>query len=262
MTEKTVEYRVEDGIAVLELNRPKANAYNLETLRELDDAILAARLDDGVHVIVLRGKGEKFFSAGADIEMLATQSNPFRYYFALYGHETLTRLENTPKLVIAALNGHAVGGGLEIAMACDLRIAKRDGGRLGLAEVNLGVMPGMGGTQRLPRWVGRAQALELAVTGRQLSFEEAQEIGLVQHIFDAENFFEQVLDYARQFVPPNKASFAVGRIKRAIHSGLEGALAEGLAFEREALLETFLSEDAAEGLTSNRARRMPQFKGR
>src|SRR5262249_36161235 len=160
-------------------------------------------------------------------------------------------------LVIAALNGHTVGGGLEIAMACDLRIAKRDGGRLGLAEVNLGVMPGMGGTQRLSRWVGRAPALELAATGRQLSFEEAQEIGLVQHIFDAENFFEQVLDYARQYVPPNKASFAVGRIKRAIHAGLEASLAEGLAFEREVLLETFMSEDAAEGLTANRARRTP-----
>lgn len=262
MTEKLIEYRVEDGVAVMELNRPKANAYTLEMLRELDEAVLSARHDDNVHVIVLRGKGEKFFSAGADIEMLASKSTQYRYYFALYGHETLTRLENTPKLVIAALNGHAVGGGLEIAMACDVRIAKRDGGRLGLAEVNLGVMPGMGGTQRLPRWVGRAQALELAATGRQLSFEEAKEIGLVNHIYESENFFEQALDYARQFVPPNKASFAVGRIKRAIHSGMESSLAEGLALERELLLETFQSEDAAEGLASNRARRMAQFKGR
>ncbi|MBI1745350.1 MAG: enoyl-CoA hydratase/isomerase family protein [Acidobacteria bacterium] len=257
-----IEYQVDNGVGIMALNRPKANAYTLEMLKELDEAILAARLDENVHVIVLRGKGEKFFSAGADIEMLTSHSTSYRYYFSLYGHETLTRLENTPKLVIAALNGHTVGGGLEIALACDIRIAKRDGGRLGLAEVNLGVLPGMGGTQRLPRWIGRAQALEMAATGRQLSFEEAHELGLVNHIYESENFFEQVLDYARQFVPPNKASFAVGRIKRAIHAGLDGSLSEGLALEREVLLEAFLSEDAAEGLAANRTRRTPQFKGR
>lgn len=257
-----VEYRVEEGIAILELNNPPANAYTYEMLRDLDEAILTSRFDDNVHVMILRGKGEKFFSAGADIGMLASKSTPFRYYFALYGHETLNRLENTPKLVIAALNGHTVGGGLEIAMAADVRIAKKDGGRIGLAESNLGVLPGMGGTQRLPRLVGKARALELATTGRVFPFEEALEIGLINHIYEAENFFEQVLEYARQFVPPNKASFAVGRIKRAIASGMEGSLSEGLALEREVLLEAFQSEDAAEGLNAHIAKRVAQFKGK
>src|SRR5436190_21415460 len=120
-----VEYWVQDGVAVLELNHPPANAYTLESLKQLDEAIVKARFDSNAHVIVIRGAGEKFFSAGADINMLSKGSTEFRNQFALYGHETLTRLENTPKLVIAAINGHCVGGGLEIAMACDLRIARK-----------------------------------------------------------------------------------------------------------------------------------------
>jgi enoyl-CoA hydratase/carnithine racemase len=152
-----LEYRVQDGIAILELNNPPANAYTLESLKQLDQAIVSARFDDGVHVLLIRGAGEKFFSAGADINMLSNAKDEFRNHFALFGHETLSRLENTPKLVIAAINGHCVGGGLEIAMACDIRIAKKNAGRTGLAEVNLGVIPGMGGTQRLPRLVGKAR---------------------------------------------------------------------------------------------------------
>src|SRR5439155_1482154 len=152
-------------------------------LKQLDEAIVKARFDENVHVLVLRGAGEKFFSAGADINMLSKESTEFRNQFALLGHETLARLENTPKLVIAAINGHCVGGGLEIAMACDLRIAKKNAGRTGLAEVNLGVIPGMGGTQRLPRLVGKARAMDLAASGRVIAFEEARDIGLINEIF-------------------------------------------------------------------------------
>ncbi len=256
-----VEYRTDGGVAVLELNNPPVNSYTYELLREFDDTICQARLDDNVHVLVIRGKGEKFFSAGADINMLAGKSSNYRYLFALYGQEVLLRLEHTPKLVIAAINGHAVGGGLEIAMACDIRIAKKDGGRLGLAEVNLGVLPGMGGTQRLPRLVGRGRAMELAATGRTIIFEEALEMGLINSIYEPENFFDQVLTYARQFAAPNKASFAVGKIKRAIAVGLESSLDEGLAFEREVLFQTFESEDAAEGLAAYREKRAAKFKG-
>ncbi len=256
-----VEYRIESGVAILELNNPPANSYTHELLREFDDAICQARMDDNVHVLVIRGKGEKFFSAGADINMLAGKSSNYRYLFALYGQEVLLRLEHTPKLVIAAINGHAVGGGLEIAMACDIRIAKKDAGRLGLAEVNLGVLPGMGGTQRLPRLVGRGKAMELAVTGRTFGFEEALEMGLINHIYEPENFFDQVLAYARQFAAPNKASFSVGKIKRAILVGMESSLDEGLAFEREVLFQAFESEDAAEGLAAYREKRAAKFKG-
>ena len=154
---------MDNGIAVLEINRPPVNSYTTELLKELDAAVLDARFNDNVHAIVITGKVEKFFSAGADINMLSSKSLGFKNNFALHGHEVLMRLENTPKIVIAAINGHAVGGGLEIAMACDIRIAKKEGGRVGLAEINLGVMPGMGGTQRLPRLVGKARAMELCV---------------------------------------------------------------------------------------------------
>jgi enoyl-CoA hydratase/carnithine racemase len=256
-----VEYRSQDGIAVIELNNPPANAYTLESLTQLDQAIVQARFDTHVHVLVIRGSGEKFFSAGADIHMLSGESTDFRNHFALFGHETLTRLENTPKLVIAAINGHCVGGGLEIAMACDIRIAKKNAGRLGLAEVNLGVIPGMGGTQRLPRLVGRARAVELAVTGRMIAFEEAHEYGLIQDIFEGDDFLEQIMDYARQFVAPNKASRAVGLIKRAIQSGIQGSLSEGLALERELLAQAFATGDASEGLKAYQEKRVAQFKG-
>src|SRR6201988_761455 len=155
---KMIECRVDNGIAVLEINRPPVNSYTTELLKELDAAILDARFDDNVHAIVITGKVEKFFSAGADINMLANKPLSFKNNFALHGHEVLMRLENTPKLVIAAINGHAVGGGLEIAMACDIRIARKEGGRVGLPEVNLGVLPGTGGTQRISRIIGRARS--------------------------------------------------------------------------------------------------------
>jgi enoyl-CoA hydratase len=257
-----IDYRAENGIAVLEFNNPPANAYTLESLKELDAGIMKARFDSTAHVIVLRGAGEKFFSAGADINMLSKESNEFRNQFALFGHETLSRLENTPKLVIAAINGHCVGGGLEIAMACDIRIAKKNAGRTGLAEVNLGVIPGMGGTQRLPRLVGKARAMDLAATGRMIAFEEALEFGLINEIFEGEDFFDQVLDYARQFVAPNKPSKAVGLIKRAIQTGLQGSQWEGLAFERELLAQAFATSDAAEGLSAYKDKRVARFEGK
>ncbi len=262
MAEDLVRYSVRDGIAILELNNPPANTYNLELLKQLDAAVIQARTDENAHVIVLRGAGEKFFSAGADIRFIADASADLRQNFALFGHETLNRLEDTPKLVVAALNGHTVGGGLEIAMAADLRVAKRDGGRIGLAEVNLGVMPGMGGTQRLPRLVGRGRAMELAMTGATFSFEEAQEMGLVNQIFETENFFDSVLAYVQQFIPPNKSSLAVAGIKRAMKYGLEAPLGEGLAFEREMLAQVFASQDAAEGMQAYLQKRVAQFKGR
>ena len=258
---KLIEYRVDNGVAVLEINRPPVNSYTTELLKELDAAILEARFDDNAHAIVITGKVEKFFSAGADINMLSSKPLSFKNNFALHGHEVLMRLENTPKIVIAAINGHAVGGGLEIAMACDIRIAKKEGGRVGLAEINLGVMPGMGGTQRLPRLVGKARALELCATGKTIAFEEALEMGLVNHIYEPENFWDQVLAYAKQFAAPNKASFSVGRIKRAVHVGMETSLDEGLAFEREVLFQTYQTEDSAEGIDAYLKKRVAKFKG-
>jgi enoyl-CoA hydratase len=259
---KLVEYRVDDGVALLEINRPPVNSYTTELLKELDAAVLEARFDDNVHAIVLTGKVEKFFSAGADINMLSSKPLSYKNNFALHGHEVLMRLENTPKIVIAAINGHAVGGGLEIAMACDIRIAKKEGGRLGLAEINLGVMPGMGGTQRLPRLVGKARAIELCATGKTIAFEEALEMGLITYIYEREHFMEEVMDYTRQFIVPNKSSLAVGKVKRAIQTGLELSLPDGLAFERELLAQAFGSEDGNEGVRAYLEKRTAQFKGK
>lgn len=259
---KMIEYKVENGVAVLEINRPPVNSYTTDLLKELDAATLEARFDDSVHAVVITGKVEKFFSAGADINMLSNKPLSFKNNFALHGHEVLMRLENTPKIVIAAINGHAVGGGLEIAMACDIRIAKKEGGRVGLAEINLGVMPGMGGTQRLPRLVGKSRAMELCVTGRTISFDEALEMGLVHFIYEKDHFMDEVMDYARQFIVPNKSSLAVGKVKRAITTGLELSLADGLALERELLAQTFASEDGQEGVNAYLAKRTAQFKGK
>src|SRR5213595_393791 len=249
-TKTLVNYRTDAGVAIIEMNDPPANTYTYEMNRQLDDTILKARMDNDVHVIVLTGAGEKFFSAGANIKMLASVDPTFKYYFCLHANETLLRLEHTPKLVIAALNGHTVGGGLEIAMACDLRIARRDSGKIGLPEVNLGVLPGTGGTQRLSRLVGKSKAIELMVTGNTYSFEEAKEMGIVNDIFERENFMENCMEYARQFCPPNKAAKAVGRIKRAVQTGWEIPMESALAVERENQQILFQSDDAKEGISS------------
>ena len=203
-----------DGIAVLTLDDPPANTYSYEMMKQLDAAILEARMDAAVHALLLRGAGEKFFCAGADIKMLATAEPRFKYNFCLHANETLNRLEQTPKPVIAALGGHCVGGGLEVALAADLRVAR------------------------------------------------AHTLGLVNVVFEGDDFWGQVAAYAQQFVPPGKAARAVGRIKRAVQSGLETDLASGLALERELQQQLFESADAREGITAFSEKRKPQFTGK
>jgi enoyl-CoA hydratase len=248
-TTQLIDYRTDAGVAVITMTDPPANTYTYEMNRQLDDAILKARMDNDVHVIVLTGAGDKFFSAGANIKMLASVDPTFKYYFCLHANETLLRLEHTPKLVIAALNGHTVGGGLEIAMACDLRIGREGtADKIGLPEVNLGVLPGTGGTQRLSRMVGKSKAIELMVTGNTFSMEEGKELGLVNELMERENFMENVMEYARQFCPPNKAAKAVGHIKRSVQTGWEIPMESALAVERELQALLFNSQDAKEGL--------------
>lgn len=266
MSGTLIDYRVEKGVAVFELNDPPANTYTYEMNRELDECILRARMDDEVHVIVLRGAGEKFFSAGANIRMLSEVTPSFKYFFCLHANETLLRLEHTPKLVIAALNGHTVGGGLEIALAADIRIAMAGAGKCGLPEVSLGVLPGTGGTQRLSRIVGKTRAIELMVEGGLFDFERAQELGIVNHVWPAEEngktWWDRVMEYAWSFCPPNKAAKAVGRIKRAVQTGWEIPIEAGLAVEREMQQQLFESADAREGLDAYGAKRKPNFSGR
>ena len=265
LTSDLIQYDARDGIAVLTLNDPPANTYTHEMMLALDSAILKARMDESVQVIVITGNGEKFFCAGANITMLANVTPTFKYYFCLHANETLSRLEQTPKLVIAAINGHCVGGGLEVALAADIRIARRKAGKMGLPEVSLGVLPGTGGTQRLTRIVGKPKAIELMATGELFSFERGLELGLVNQIFDAETgeqFMQQVMDYAAQFTTPNKAAGAVGRIKRSVQTGAEIPFESALALERELQQQLFQAEDAKEGLDAYVDKRKPNFTGK
>src|SRR5437868_666852 len=260
-----VKYEVEGGVALITLNDPPANTYSYEMMQQLDRRVLAARMDEAVQVIVITGGGEKFFCAGANIKMLSEVTPTFKYFFCLHANETLSRLEQTPKLVIAAVNGHCVGGGLEIALAADLRVARKGAGKMGLPEVTLGVLPGTGGTQRLARTVGKSRAIELMATGELFDFERALELGLVNRVFEAdtaESFLEQVMEYARQFAAPDAAALAVGRIKRSVQTGAEIPFESALALERELQQQLFQSEDAREGLSAYVEKRKPQFKGR
>jgi len=256
-----VDYRLEHRIAVLTLNDPPANAYTHEMMKDLDAAIVRARFDAQADVIVVTGAGERFFCAGANIAMLQKADPTWKYWFCLHANETLLRLEHTPKIVIAALNGHTVGGGLEIALAADLRFAKRGAGKMGAPEVALGVLPGTGGTQRLTRMLGVSKAIELMVSGRNFEFEEAKDLGLVNDVFPAQTFWQDVVAYARTLCLPNRAALAAGAIKRACQTGGALPLESGLALERELQAQLFRTGDAKEGMTSFLEKRKPTFKG-
>jgi len=259
-----VTYAAGGGVALLTLTNPPANGYSHEMMLDLDAAVLRARFDDSVHVLVIAGAGEKFFCAGADIAMLDRVTPGFKYQFCLHANETLLRLEHTPKLVIGALGGHCVGGGLEIALACDLRIARKGSGKCGLPEITLGVLPGTGGTQRLARVLGKSQAIELIATGRLFDYDEAKSLGLVNDVRDAADeasFIQHVVEYASGFCAPGRAAMAVGLAKRAVQTGSEIPLEAGLALERELQARLFASEDAREGISAFVEKRPARFSG-
>ena len=264
MPEPEVRYEVRDRIAILTIDAPPANCYSHPLMKRLDAAILQARFDDEAEVIVLTAAGARFFCAGADIGMLATVTPTFKYYFCLHANETLSRLEQTPKLTIAALNGHAVGGGFEVAMACDLRVAREDAGRWGLPEAKLGVLPGTGGTQRLARLVGHQKALRWMLEAKTGTVEEGLSEGVIDHVFEGapDAFLEQVLAYAGRFTSPDAAPMATGAIKRAVQTGAALPLEQGLALERELQARLFASDDATEGLDAYLEKRSPRFTGR
>ena len=263
-SEPLVNYEVIDGVAKLTLSNPPVNGYSYAMMLQLDRWILEARMDEEVHVLLITGEGEKFFCAGADIAMLQQLQPAEKAAFCRHANETMLRLEHTPKLVIAALGGHTVGGGLEIALAADLRIGRRGSGKVGLPEVHLGVLPGTGGTQRLSRALGKSKSIELMVEGGNMTFEEAQDLGLINKLYDADNeadFVAQCLDYAKSFCPPEKASGAVGLIKRAVQTGAETTLEVGLALERELQNRLFVANDAKEGLAAYNEKRKARFTG-
>ncbi len=260
MSEPFVTVSKEDSIGFITLNRPPANSYNAEFMQHLNAAIDEVRTDDGIKAVIVRSALERFFSAGADVKAFATNPPEVNAEMVRYAHEVLMRITRTPKIFIAAINGHALGGGLEIALACDLRFAAEGEYRLGLPEVTLGLLPGNGGTQRLPRLIGKSKALDLMITGRTVSPQEALELGIVDRVFPADKLMDETRAYAEKLA--KGATFAIGLIKLAVNEGLANTLSAGLAFEQEGIFQLFKSEDAREGFNAFLEKRKPEFKGR
>ena len=250
-----------DGaIAVVTVNRPSVlNALNTQTLDELRRMMLDLKQDDSVRVVILTGAGEKSFVAGADISELAVQNAVGAREFALAGQHVFDVIENLGKPVIAAINGFALGGGCELVMACTLRIAA-DTARLGQPEVTLGLIPGFGGTQRLPRLVGKGRALELILTGGQITAAEAERIGLVNRVVPAADLIGETRKLAALLA--RNAPIAMRYIINAINKGLEMPLAEGCVFEAALIGLVASTDDMREGTTAFLEKRKPDFKGR
>jgi enoyl-CoA hydratase/carnithine racemase len=257
----TVRLEREGAVGVIVLDRPPANSYDYDFLKELGAAVDEARYDDGVRAVVVASASEKFFSAGADVVAFRSGSPNQRAMTALLAHEVFRKFENTPMVFVAAIAGHALGGGLELALACDLRFAAAGGYRIGLPEVTLGLFPGSGGTQRLPRLVGLSKGLDLIATGRAVTPEEARELGIVDQLLDdATACRAAAVEYcAKLAAGPTEA---IGRAKVATSLGFGAPLDLGLAIEREAIARIFVSEDAQEGIAAFSEKRKPAYKGR
>ena len=256
----TIDLKREGAVGIVLMDAPPVNAYDIDMLRAVQEAVHEARRDDAIRCLVVKSAIAKFFSAGADIKTLQQSSAAEFANLLTVAHETTVMLENTPKIVIAAIAGHALGGGLEFALACDFRYAAEGGYRLGLVEINLGLNPAMGGTQRLARLIGRSRALHMIATGETADPATALDWGIVDRLFPADGFDDGVLEFADGLAAG--PSLAQGMAKLSINKGLEASLAEGLTIERAHQNILFKSEDAAEGIDAFVAKRKPAFKGR
>jgi enoyl-CoA hydratase/carnithine racemase len=254
-----VTAEVKDGVGWITLDRPPANSYDLLFLEELDDAVDQVA-GAGVAVAVVRSASPKFFSAGADVKGFLERSADDNQAMVRRAHQVLNRFAAESPLFVAAIAGHALGGGYEIALACDIRIAADGGYRIGLPEVTLGLLPGTGGTQRLPRLIGRGRALELMTTGRTVTPAEAERLGMVDRLVPADDFDQAVADLAAGLA--GGAPLAIAAVTRAVNDGLERPLADALERELEELAPLFASEDAREGMTAFTEKRPPSYRGR
>ena len=255
-----VRLEKQDAVGHIVLDRPPANSYDRSFMDDYGAAIDEAAKDDAVKAIVVRSASERFFSAGADVSVFAKSDFDTKNAFVVCANETMSKLEQIPKVVVAAINGHCLGGGYEIALCCDFRVAAEGSYRIGLPEVSLGLLPGTGGTQRLPRLIGRQKALELMLRGTTLTPQEARDAGLVDELVPAAELAAKAHERARSYT--EGPSYAIGQIKLAAVQGLATSLAEGLRIEREALIRLFKSDDAREGVNAFLEKRKPQYTGR
>jgi enoyl-CoA hydratase/carnithine racemase len=247
------------GVALIHLNRPPANVYNKAFVDDLNAAIDAVRFDEEVTAAVLTSDVPKFFSGGADLKYFTSTSAKTRAMMILHMHEVLLKMERTPKVFIAAISGHATGGGLEIALATDFRFAAEGDYRIGVPEVTLGLLPGNGGTQRLPRLIGSQAAMELLLTGRPVDPATAQEMGIVDRMVPADRLLAECVEFAGALA--KGPTVAVGEIKVAAKTGAEMPLEGALTLERSGIFRLFQTEDAKEGMTAFAEKRRPTFKG-
>jgi len=259
---KFFKIEVEDNVGIIRLNRPPANAHNLEMLRELDNIIVESRFDENVRALILTSAVPRFFSAGFDINEIRDKSPEYIGLSSQYSKEVMLRMMSTKKLIIAAINGHCMGGGLELALACDLRFGANDENiKIGMPEVaNLGLIPGEGGTQFLARLVGRSKAIYLMVTGKTLSPKEAYELGILDRLIEPEKLFEETFEFAKQIA--KGPTLAIGFAKLAVNEGMDLPLYNAFALEREMQNQALASEDAKEGAKAFFEKRKPVFKGR
>jgi len=260
MSDPVVTFTKDGFIGIITLDRPPANSYEINFMTELNAAIDAAGSDSDVRVVVMRSASEKFFSAGADIKAFLANSSEANMDMIDFAHGVLDKIAASNKIFIAAISGHALGGGLEMALACDLRFASDGKFYLGLPEVGLGILPGNGGTQRLPRLIGANKALEMMITGERVDPQTAHKLGIVNKLFPAASFEAEVTAYATKLAAG--ASVAVGNIKRAVYDGIQLDLADGLALERELIAPLYDTEDSAEGFAAFAEKREPVYKGK
>jgi enoyl-CoA hydratase/carnithine racemase len=260
MADSVVTFTKDGAVGTITLNRPPANSYEINFMRDLNAAIEAAMGSDEVKVVILRSASEKFFSAGADIKAFMANDTAANMEMIHFAHETEAKMAAAPQIFIATINGHALGGGLEMALACDLRFAAEGNYRLGLPEVTLGLLPGNGGTQRLPRLIGANKALEMIITGESVGPDEALRRGLVNKLFPAEKLLEETAAYARKVA--SGATLAIAAIKRAVYDGIQMPLEDALVYERQLIEPLFESEDAAEGFKAFAEKRPPVYKGK
>jgi enoyl-CoA hydratase/carnithine racemase len=252
-----VEYSREEGIGYITLDKPPANSYDLAFMEELAGCVRSAAEDEGAGAVILRSGSDRFFSAGADIKAFNANSTEDNMAMIRTAHEGLAEISRVPKVFIAQISASALGGGLEMALACDLIFGSEGEYVVGLPEATLGLLPGNGGTQRLPRKIGTSRALDLMVTGRTVSPGEAYEIGLFDRLFSPDEIEGKTRQYAGKLA--SGASEAIGSIKLAVHGGVERPLDEGLATERELIGPLFDSADAKEGIGAFMEKRKPEF---